>query len=229
MAIFTIGDLHLSLGTEKPMDIFEGWGNYTERLRANWERLVSDGDTVVVPGDISWAMQLVEAEADFRFLDALPGQKILLKGNHDYWWSTRKKMDEWLVEKGFGSIRILFNDAYTVEGLGICGTRSWFYDESEPDNEKILNRELGRLRASLSAPGCAGCEEKLVFLHYPPVYCRTAVEPVVAMLREFGVRRCYYGHIHGQSIRYAFGGVRYGIAYKLVSADNLGFSPYRIL
>ena len=228
MALFTIGDLHLSLDAEKPMDIFEGWDNYIERLRANWERLVSDGDTVVVPGDVSWAMQLEETEADFRFLESLPGRKILLKGNHDYWWSTRKKMDAWLAEKGFRSLHILFNDAYEAGGLALCGTRSWFYDEGEPDNEKILSRELGRLRASLSAKTAAGCGEKLAFLHYPPVFHKTEVEPVVAMLREFGVRRCFYGHIHGSSINYAFNGVRDGVAYKLVSADNLGFCPYRI-
>ncbi len=228
MAVFTIGDLHLSLGTQKPMDIFEGWGNYTERLRANWERLVGPEDTVVVPGDISWAMQLEETEADFRFLDALPGRKILLKGNHDYWWTTRKKMDAWLAEKRFTTLHILFNDAYEADGLGLCGTRSWFYEEGEPDNEKILNRELGRLRASLRAQTGGPCGEKLVFLHYPPVYYRTEIEPVTAVLREFGVRRCFYGHVHGPSINYAFNGVRDGIAYKLVSADHLGFCPYRI-
>ena len=149
MAIFTIGDPHLSLAANKAMDVFPGWQNYVARLEENWKRLVGDADTVVIPGDISWGMDLSEALPDLQFLDRLPGKKILLKGNHDYWWPTRAKLDAFFEAEEIRTIRALFHDAIPVEGRAVCGTRSWFYEQN-PD-EKVFRRELLRLEMSLEA------------------------------------------------------------------------------
>ena len=140
MALFVMGDLHLSLSSDKSMDIFGGWENYVERIKENWNREVSPEDTVVVPGDISWAMSLKEAGADFRYIHELPGRKIILKGNHDYWWTTAAKMNNFLAENGFDSIFILHNNHYAYENYGICGTRGWINDDSEPADAKVLAR-----------------------------------------------------------------------------------------
>ena len=170
MALYAIGDLHLSLGTDKPMDDFYGWDHYVERLESNWRRLITEQDTVVIAGDISWGMTMEEAHADFAFLQSLPGQKLLIKGNHDYWWQTRRKMDVYLSENGFSTLRIVHNDAVAVDDrLAVCGTRGWFYDAEGDADKKVLNREVGRLHASVQAAKETGCEPT-VFLHYPPVY-----------------------------------------------------------
>lgn len=226
MAIYTIGDLHLSLGCEKPMDIFPGWQGYMEKLERNWITLVRPEDTVVLAGDTSWAMKLEDTTSDFAFLQRLPGQKLLLKGNHDYWWTTVKKMERFLQEKGFDSLHILHNNSVPVEGLAVCGTRSWMFDVGEPHDEKVMNRELGRLRASLeAAPEGA---ERVAFLHYPPVYPNANAQQVVDLLQEYGVKRCFYGHLHGNAIRFAVQGAVDGIEYRLISADALAFCPYKI-
>ncbi len=225
MSIFSISDLHLSLGTQKPMDVFSGWENYVARLEENWRKLVKPQDTVVIPGDISWAMRLEECKADFTFLHHLPGKKILLKGNHDYWWSTKAKMERFLEEQGFDSITILHNNSILVEGVWICGSRSWMFDAQEEKDERVMARELGRLSASLSS---AGEGEKLVFVHYPPIYPNASADGVVELLEQFGVKHCFYGHLHGGAIRFAVQGERSGIVYKLVSADGLEFCPYKI-
>ena len=149
MAIFTIGDLHLSLGTSKPMDIFSGWENYVERLRENWLAAVGPQDTVILAGDTSWAMKLEDCSADFAFLQNLPGRKLLLKGNHDYWWTTMAKMNAYLAANGFDSLSFLHNNCVFAEGLALCGTRSWLFDAGQPHDEKVMSRECGRLRASL--------------------------------------------------------------------------------
>lgn len=228
MAVYTIGDLHLSLGGEKPMDIFAGWGNYTARLTENWHNIVAPQDTVVIVGDVSWAMTLEQAVTDFAFINELPGSKIIVKGNHDYWWSTMKKMAGWAQDNGFDTIRFLFNNAYVVEGLGICGTRSWFYDETEYENDKVFARELGRFKASIAALDRTQCRNIAAFLHYPPIYRDNIVQDIITMLKDNGIARCYYGHLHGASIEYAFNGVYEGIDFRLVSADNLKFAPYKI-
>lgn len=177
-------------------------------------------------GDISWAMRLTDTRKDFAFLQQLPGQKIIMKGNHDYWWSTANKMNAYLKAEGFDTLHILHNNSYSVEGYAICGTRGWLFDVGEPHDEKVMNREIGRLRMSLQAaePGL----EKLVFLHYPPVYTGTSAPEIVATLKEFGIKTCFYGHLHGNAIRFAVQGEVDGIRYKLVSADGLRFCPYRI-
>ena len=226
MAIFAISDLHLSLSTDKPMDIFgSNWENYTERMRENWNRIVSPEDLVLIPGDISWAMYLQEAQEDFSYINALNGQKILLRGNHDYWWTTMAKMNAYLAANGFDSLSFLHNNCVFAEGLALCGTRSWLFDAGQPHDEKVMSRECGRLRASLEA---AGDTEKAVFLHYPPVYPQADAGEVVALLREYGVKRCFYGHLHGPSIPRAVQGELDGIEYKLISADALRFFPYKI-
>ncbi len=225
MSLYAIADLHLSLGADKPMDIFGGWKDYVPRLEANWNRLVRPEDTVVLPGDISWAMKLENAVEDFRFIDRLPGRKIILKGNHDYWWSTMAKMDAFCAAHGFSSIHFLNNNCYWYGETALCGTRSWLFDVGEPHDAKVMNRELCRLRASLQSAGEA---EKLVFLHYPPLYPAGNADEVLALLREFGIRECWYGHLHGPSIRGAIQGEVDGVRYKLISADALGFCPVRV-
>ena len=145
MALFVLGDPHLSLGASKPMDIFPGWNDYVERLEKNWRKLIKPEDTIVLAGDISWAMRLTDTRRDFEFLQSLPGQKIIMKGNHDYWWSTANKMNAYLKAEGFDTLHILHNNSYSVEGYAICGTRGWLFDAGEAHDEKVMNREIGRL------------------------------------------------------------------------------------
>ena len=225
MAIFTIGDLHLSLAGEKPMDIFPGWQDYVARLEEQWLAAVAPGDTVLLAGDTSWAMRLSDCAADFAFLESLPGRKFLLKGNHDYWWCTMKKMEAFLAENGFASIGFLHNNCIFAEGVALCGTRGWLFDQGQPHDEKVMARECGRLKTSLEAAGDA---EKIAFLHYPPVYPNANAEEVVALLHRYGVRRCFYGHLHGGAIRYAVQGMADGIEYRLVSADSVRFCPQKV-
>ena len=151
MALFVLGDTHLSLGASKPMDIFPGWNDYVERLEKNWRKLIKPEDTIVLAGDISWAMRLTDTRKDFEFLQSLPGQKIIMKGNHDYWWSTVNKMNAYLKAEGFDTLHILHNNSYSVEGYALCGTRGWLFDAGEAHDEKVMNREIGRLRMSLDA------------------------------------------------------------------------------
>ncbi|MBP8855912.1 MAG: metallophosphoesterase [Oscillospiraceae bacterium] len=225
MAIFVIGDLHLSLGTQKPMDIFRGWQDYTKRLAENWRANVTDCDTVVLAGDISWAMKLEDCTADFAFIHALPGKKLLLKGNHDYWWTTVSKMNAYLEQNAFHSLHFLFNNCYIEEGVALCGTRSWLFDEGAPHDEKVMNREVGRLQASLQAAGDA---QKLVFLHYPPIFQGSCAHEIIAVMQNYNVKQCFYGHLHSASIKSATQGLQNGIDYKLISADAVNFCPYKI-
>ncbi|WP_059005135.1 metallophosphoesterase [Bittarella massiliensis (ex Durand et al. 2017)] len=223
MSIFALGDTHLSLASDKPMDVFPGWSGYLPKLEKNWRDTVADGDTVVIPGDVSWAMSLEEAATDFAFLDSLPGRKILLKGNHDYWWSTKNKMDGFLAERGFTTLSILSNESYQVEGVNICGSRSWFFEDTDPHDAKIRARELGRIRMSLEKADPA--LPILLFLHYPPVYRDFLSQETIDLMGEWGITQCYYGHLHGKAIQWAFEGDYEGIAFRLVSADALNFCP----
>ena len=200
MSLFAIADLHLSLGTNKPMDDFPGWRDYVSRLEQNWRALVAPEDTVVIAGDISWGMTLEQARTDFAFLESLPGKKLLLKGNHDYWWSTRRKMDQFIDEAGFTSLTIVHNTAEAVGEFAVCGTRGWFYDAEADEDKKVLAREAGRLNASIDAAERTGLEP-VVFLHYPPVWGDQVCEEFMTILTERRIRRCYYGHIHGTGIR----------------------------
>lgn len=225
MAIFAIGDLHLSLGGNKPMDIFPGWEGYLPKLERSWRVLIQPQDTVLLAGDTSWAMKLEDTRADFALIQSLPGQKWLLKGNHDYWWTTQRKMERFLAENGFDTLHILHNNCCVVDGVALCGTRGWPFDDPSAQDAKVMAREAGRLRMSLQA---AGELPKWAFLHYPPVYPGAKAEELLAVLREFGVTRCWYGHLHGRSIRYAVQGEVDGIDYRLISADGLGFCPLKL-
>jgi len=228
MALYAIGDLHLSLSADKPMDIFGGsWVGYLEKLKQGIS-LIDHEDTTVLLGDLSWALDLEEAKADFSFIDAIPGRKVILKGNHDYWWSTASKFYKFCGENGFSNQFILNNNHYEYDGYAICGTRGWFFEEdrvSEHD-EKVFKRELLRLEASLKS---AGDLPKLVFLHYPPKYKGYECKEILELLEQYDVRRCFYGHLHGPSHALAMDGIWDGIDFKLVSADRLDFRPYKVL
>ncbi len=223
MSIFAIGDTHLTFSTDKPMDIFRGWTDYVERLEKNWRAVVGEEDTVVIPGDISWAMSLEQAKKDFAFLHSLPGKKLIMKGNHDYWWTTKKKMDTFLAENGFDSLSILHNNAFRVGDFTVCGSRGWFFDAENSDS-KVLLREAGRLDMSLSEGKKLG-GELIVFLHYPPVMTNVCCNEMMAVLKKHGIERCYYGHLHGESTLKAVRETVDGIKFSLVSADFLEFCP----
>lgn len=224
MSLFAIADIHLSLGTDKPMDIFKGWSGYVDKLRENWESTVSDSDTVVIAGDISWGMSLEGALDDFRFIDSLPGQKIILKGNHDYWWTTMRKMETFLNQNEMNTIRFLHNNTITVGDIAVCGSRGWFFDAEESADNKVLLREAGRLRTSINLAKETGLEP-VVFLHYPPITQNMVCEEIYNVLLETGIKRCYYGHLHGPSMTRSINSVRDGIEFALISCDFLAFAP----
>ena len=228
MALYTIGDLHLSLAKNKPMDVFGSeWTNHTEKLRESFAALQEE-DLTVLCGDLSWGMGLEETLPDFLFVDSFPGKKILLKGNHDFWWTTVSKTKRFFAQHGVETIDILNNNCFTYGDYALCGTRGWFYEEERggEHDKKIMRREIMRLEASLKA---AGEREKLVFLHYPPLYQNYRCEEILALLKEHNVRLCCYGHIHGKGCRGAFTGWHDGTEYKLVSADAVNFSPVKLL
>ena len=228
MSVYAIADLHLSLGTNKPMDVFAGWTDYVERLEKNWRCLVAPEDAVVVAGDISWGMSLEEAKRDFDFLHSLPGQKYLLKGNHDYWWTTKKKMDAFFEDHHWDTLHILHNNAYVVnDRYAACGTRGWFYDAEADADKKVLLREVGRLRTSIEAARALN-REPLVFLHYPPLYADAVCGEIWEELHAQGITRCYYGHIHGAGIKRAVRTPAEGISLHLISCDAVRFTPVHI-
>lgn len=228
MALYAIGDLHLSMGSDKPMDVFgERWQNHTEKLKAGFAAL-NDDDVCVLCGDLSWAMGLDASAADFRFINELPGKKIVLKGNHDYWWSTASAAKRMFERNGIDTIDILYNNAFTYGDYALCGTRGWFFEEETggEHDKKIMRREIMRLEASLKA---AGDRKKLVFLHYPPIFQRYRCQEILDLLREYEVSLCCYGHIHGKGCAAAFNGLREGTEFRLVSADFVNFSPVKLM
>ena len=227
MALYAIGDLHLCLGAPKPMDIFGGaWVGYMDKLREGLS-IIKPEDTTVLLGDLSWALDLQSAGPDFAWINEIPGRKIILKGNHDYWWSTAAKFYKFCQENGFSDQWILNNNHYEYDGYAICGTRGWFYEEdrSGQHDEKVFKRELMRLEASLKS---AGDLHKIVFLHYPPKYKGYECQEILELLKRYEVRRCYYGHLHGASHGLAMEGQWNGIEFHLVSADKLGFRPFLV-
>ncbi len=224
MALFTIGDLHLSFSTDKAMDVFDGWENYVEKLEQNWRARITPADTVVLAGDTSWAMSLENSLADFQFIHNLPGRKVVLKGNHDYWWATASKMQAFFDANGLSSIEILHNNCVSADGKIICGTRGWMMENGSAFDAKLVRREAARLEASVAAS--AGLEgERIAFLHYPPVYGGQSLPDMLEVLRRSGIRRCYYGHIHGLGARYAVNGDHQGIRFQLIAGDFIGFDP----
>lgn len=228
MALYAIGDLHLCLGAPKPMDIFGGaWVGYMDKLKEGLS-VIGPEDTTVLLGDLSWALGLDEAQADFAWIDAIPGRKIILKGNHDYWWTTAAKFYRFCQENDFHDQWILNNNCYFYEDFAICGTRGWFFEEekSGTHDEKVFRRELLRLEASLKA---AGDREKLVFLHYPPRYRGYECPEILELLERYGVRSCCYGHLHGESHKLALQGPFNGVDYRLVAADYVDFKPVTVI
>lgn len=225
MSLFCIADLHLSFNADKSMEIFSGWNRYTERLAENWKAIVSPEDTVVLAGDISWAMKLEDARQDFEYLHALPGKKLILKGNHDYWWTTRAKIEKFWQECGFDDLSMIHNSAYPVGEISVCGTRGWLYNSETDQDRKIVAREAGRLNASLDEAEKQGLRP-VVFLHYPPVYDNMECRGILDILVERGIKDCYYGHVHGtQAVKKAPVGEYRGVKMHLISADYVKFIP----
>lgn len=228
MALYAIGDLHLSMDGKKSMEVFGGrWTDYVNKIERGFSMLTDD-DVCVLCGDLTWGMSLDDALEDFRFLARLPGKKIILKGNHDYWWSTAAKAYRFFEAHDLTGFEILNNNCILYGDYALCGTRGWFYEEERggEHDKKIMLREIGRLETSLKA---AGEREKIVFLHYPPVYQNYRCAEILALFRAYGVRRCYYGHLHGKSIAWAFNGELEGTAYRLISADAVAFKPQLVL
>ncbi len=240
MSLFVLSDTHLSFSDDKPMDVFgRRWQDYTYKLEKNWNSVVTDEDTVVIAGDISWAMSHMGAVKDFEFINRLKGKKIIGKGNHDYWWTSLKKLGEMLDTFGYDTVRFLYNNAYLVDGFIVAGSRGWYFDENNrnaPENadfEKIVAREVIRLELSLaeaqklksdSSPDA----EILAFLHFPPVYNGFECKPITDVLKRNGIKRCYFGHIHASyDIPRSF--EQDGIIYYITSADFLEFTPLKIV
>ena len=228
MALYAIGDLHLCLGAPKPMDIFGGaWVGYMDKLKEGLSCITSE-DTTVLLGDLSWALGLEEAGADFEFINRIPGRKIILKGNHDYWWSTASKFYKFCQINGFENMHILNNNHYEYGDIAICGTRGWFFEEerSSDHDGKVFRRELQRLETSLIS---AGDKMKYVFLHYPPRYKGYECKEILDLLKKYEVRRCFYGHLHGPSHALAMEGLWDGVEFRLVAADKLNFRPFTVI
>ena len=243
MAIYAISDLHLALGCDKPMDIFGGrWANYMEKIKNNWQQVVNQEDYVIIPGDVSWATYIENAYEDFSFIEQLPGKKIISKGNHDYWWTTASKLNKYMEQNNFKTISFLHNNAFLIEDVVICGTRGWKCpgdDDFKKDDDKIYKREVERLKLSLrSAEQLAYTKqnkesvevaaEKIVFIHYPPITQKSPETGFLEVLRDFNVKKCFFGHLHGEGIKGALEGNIFGIEFKLISADYLDFLPVSI-
>ena len=211
----------------------EKWQNHEEKIQKDWIEKVTEQDTVLLPGDFSWSMYLKDTKADFEYLNQLPGRKILLKGNHDYWWTTVTSMRKFLKENNFQNIDFLYNNSFEYENKILCGTRGWSLVDEEID-EKLINRELGRLELSLQ-DGAKKAEENkeiIVFMHYPPITKNKILSEeemkFIELMKKYNVKRCYYGHLHGNSIYDAVEGKIQGIELKLVSADGLDFKLIKI-
>lgn len=228
MALYAIGDLHLCLGAPKPMDIFGGaWVGYMDKLR-DGVSVIGPEDTTVLLGDLSWALDLNAAKADFAWINEIPGKKIILKGNHDYWWSTAAKFRKFCEENGFHDMEVLNNNCFFYDGWAICGTRGWYFEEnrSSEHDEKVFKRELIRLETSLKA---AGETPKMVFLHYPPRSKGFECPEILELFQKYEVRRCYYGHLHGPSHKLAIEGMWDCVDYALLAADFINFRPRLVL
>lgn len=233
MGIYAISDLHLALGIEKPMDIFGArWANYMEKLKKYWEDTISPDDYVIIPGDISWATYLDQAVADFRYIEALPGRKIISKGNHDYWWTTLSKLEQFLKKNNFTTIQFMHNNSFRVGDTVLCGTRGWKCpgdDDFSQEDSKIYNRELQRLELSLKSISNADGACIIVSLHYPPFNARREISGFVELMHRYGVKICIYGHLHGEGFRGAVTGIVEDIDFRFVSADYLDFRPINLM
>lgn len=225
MALYAIADLHLSHSADKAMDVFPGWENYRQKLYDNWSSTVKEEDTVVIAGDISWGINLNDSKPDFEFLHNLPGKKIILKGNHDYWWSTKTKIESFFKENGFDDFFLLHNNAYAVGEIAVCGSRGWYYKSEAEQDIKILKRELGRVEKSITEALKLELFP-IVFLHYPPVYDGEACHEMISLLKKYNIEDCYFGHIHGyDAFKRAQLNEYAGINLNLISCDYLKFQP----
>ena len=229
MSIFVIADLHLSLRVPKPMDIFgENWKKHEEKIKKDWIAKVKPEDTVIHPGDFSWAMYLKDTVKDFEYLNSLPGKKIMLKGNHEYWWTTVTNMKKFLNEHNFHNIEFLQNNSLEVENKMICGTRGWsLINERTEQEKKLIDREALRLELSIKS-AIDKNKEIIVFMHYPPIVKQNIDNEFMRVLRKYNIKKCFYAHLHGKSIEEAIEGNIYGIDFKLVSADALDFKLLKI-
>lgn len=226
MAIWAISDFHLSFGVDKPMNVFgENWDGYEDKLKKNWLDNIREEDTVIMAGDFSWGMYLEECLQDFKFLEMLPGRKIMIKGNHDYWWETINKLNAFKAENKFNSIDFLHNNFYAVGDTAICGTRGWELGSgefSEEQDKKVYEREKERLVRSLDMAKKAGYEKIVVMTHY-----NVGVnDEYVNILTRFNVKKCVFGHLHGKtdSLKYE----KSGIEFLCTSCDLIDFFPIKI-
>ena len=227
MSIYIIGDLHLGFAENKPMDIF-GWGNHIEIIEKDWKEKVKEDDTVILAGDFSWATYLEDTKMDFEYINNLPGKKILLEGNHDYWWNTLSKMRTFIDENKFSNIDFLRNNGYLIEDKIIVGTRGWSFTESD-NSEKMISRELIRFENSIQ-DGISkqkNNEEIIAVFHYPPI-AKGISSPFLEIMKKYNINRCYYAHLHGKSHQEAIQGKIEGIDFKLISSDYLGFKLVKI-
>lgn len=234
MSIYTIADLHLSFSKDKPMNIFgDNWKNHAEKIEENWTEKVKTDDTVIIPGDFSWAMYLNDTKLDFRYIDRLPGTKIILRGNHDYWWTTLKKMNQFVEENNYKNIKFLYNNSYLIEDKIIVGSRGWNILDVE-DNSKMIKRENSRLELSIKygIQWYGKDKEIIAFMHYPPTnrneIIRENKTEFICTFEKYGINRCYYGHLHGISHKDAIEGKVANIEYHLVSSDYLKFDLLKI-
>ncbi|HJJ13076.1 MAG TPA: metallophosphoesterase [Clostridiaceae bacterium] len=223
MSIYAISDLHLSYNTDKPMDIF-GWKDYESKIKENWNSKVKENDLVILGGDFSWSMDLEDTYKDFEFIHNLPGKKILIKGNHDYWWGTLTKMKKYINEIGFNDINFLYNNSYEFEGKLICGTRGWNFSDLQEEDEKIYNREIQRLRLSLedAVKKYGNEKEIIVCLHYPPLKTNE-ISDFVRVMEKYNVTKCIYGHLHGPAHKFVIEKSIDNIQYIMTSCDYTNF------
>jgi len=232
MSVYAISDLHLALSIDKPMDVFGGrWSNYMEKLETMWQQTVTEEDYVIIPGDISWATYLEQAYEDFKFIEGLPGKKIISKGNHDYWWTTGSKLKKFLDSNGFRTISFMHNNSFRIGNILLCGTRGWKSpgdDDFSLEDRKIYNRELQRLELSLKTAVVGNDDIVMVAMHYPPFNSRKEASQFVEIMMKYNVKLCIYGHLHSESFRNAVEGNIRGIDFKLVSADYLNFKPLKL-
>ena len=230
MAIYVIADLHLSFSQDKPMSIFgENWEGHSEKIKNNWISKVKPEDTVVLPGDFSWAMYLQDTYKDFEYLNSLPGKKLLLKGNHDYWWTTVTNMRNFLEENKFKNIDFIYNNSYLVENKILTGTRGWNLLDTE-NSSKMIKRESIRLQIAIEVgiKKYGDDKEIIVFMHYPPISNTNKKSDFLKILKQYDIKRCYYGHLHGKSHQDAVEGIVDGIEFKLISADYLNFDVIKV-
>ena len=235
MSIYVIGDLHLSFKENKPMDIFgSNWEGHFEKIRKDWNLKVKENDLVVLPGDFSWATYLKDTDEDFRYLNNLPGKKLLLKGNHDYWWTTLTSMRKFLEENDFKDIDFIHNNSFEFENKIIVGTRGWSKLEGTADDEKIIKREALRLELSIKSgiENFGNDKEIIAFMHYPPIskanLINNELSDFAKIMKKYNIKKCFYGHLRSTSIKEAVEGNHFGIDFKLVSADGLDFKLYKI-